>query len=59
MGLASHAASSMLDGFMPDANAVSAGVYSQGGPTVVDKRITMESLTDRTNTQSHNKRMTV
>ncbi|KAL3156386.1 hypothetical protein ABBQ38_000700 [Trebouxia sp. C0009 RCD-2024] len=35
------------------------GVYSQGGPTVVDKRITMESLTDRTNSQSHNKRMTV
>lgn len=35
------------------------GVYSQGGPSVVDKRITMESLTDRTNSQSHNKRMTV
>ncbi len=38
---------------------VTAGVYSQGGPSVVDKRITMESLTDRTNSQSHNKRMTV
>ncbi|DBA71896.1 TPA: hypothetical protein ACH3X2_010942 [Trebouxia sp. C0005] len=35
------------------------GVYSQGGPSVVDKRITMESLTDRTNAQSHHKRMTV
>lgn len=36
-----------------------AGVHSQGGPNVNDKRITMESLTDRTNSQSHNKRMTV
>ncbi|KAL0023967.1 hypothetical protein WJX77_004039 [Trebouxia sp. C0004] len=35
------------------------GVYSQGGPSVVDKRITMESLTDRTNSQSRNKKMTV
>lgn len=35
-----------------------AGVYAQGGPSVVEKRITMESLTDRTNSLSRNKRMT-
>ncbi len=26
-----------------------AGVYAKGGPCTVDKRITLESLTDRTN----------
>lgn len=50
-----HDASLLLAAFL---TPFSAGVYSQGGPTVVDKRITMESLTDRTNSQSHKKRMT-
>ena len=27
-----------------------AGVYANGGPSTVDKRLTMESLTDRDNT---------
>ncbi|KAK9820323.1 hypothetical protein WJX72_008971 [[Myrmecia] bisecta] len=33
------------------------GVYAKGGPQTVDKRITLESLTDRTNTQG--KRMSM
>ena len=35
----------------PDMLSCCAGVYAKGGPTTVDKKITLASLTDRTTTE--------
>jgi hypothetical protein len=42
-------------------DALHAGVYKAGGPSVVDKPITLQSLTDRTNTShtSNRPRMSI